>query len=262
MAKKAFIISLVLLLWMPLFRIVDAKDADEVLTVYYFHRPPYYINQDDGDATGLLVEITRMILDHAGIPYAFVDFPPKRILKNIAQTEYSCSVGWFKNAERETFARFSDPIYQDLPMGVVLRPSSLSLLVEKPALSALLQSGLMLGVVDGFSYGAQIDEAIVQLKPSIYAISCETENLLKMIQSKRIDYAFMAPEELGYVFEKNPLMKSDLQFIEIADQREGNFRYLMFSRGVGPEVIERVNKSIATVKQMDKYADLINIDIQ
>jgi polar amino acid transport system substrate-binding protein len=261
MAKKALIIGLALILWMPFDHIVDAEDTDKVLTVYYFHRSPYYITQDDGNATGFLVEITRMILDHADISYVFVDFPPKRILKNIKRTEYSCSIGWFKNVERETFARFSDPIYQDMPTGIVLRHSSLSLLGKKPALRELMQSGLMLGVVDGFSYGARIDEAIAQLKPSIYAISGESENLLKMIQSERIDYAFMVPEEFRYMLKRDPLITSDLRLIEIADEIEGNNRFLMFSSGVGPEIIERVNESIKIVKQTDKYADLITLEV-
>lgn len=202
-----------------------------------------------------------MILDTAGIPFAFVEIPPKRILKNIEQIEYSCSVGWFKTAERETFARFSDPIYKDMPTGIVLRRSSLSMFSEKPTLTEILESSLMLGVVDGFSYGSKVDEAIFRLKPSIYAISNEAENLLKMIQSERIDYAFMAPEEANYILQKDLVMKSDLQVIEMANEIEGNFRYLIFSRGVGPEIVDRVNESIRIVEKTKKYRDLVTIDV-
>ena len=30
-----------------------------------------------------------------------------------------CAVGWFKNSEREAFAKFSKPIYQDEPQVVL-----------------------------------------------------------------------------------------------------------------------------------------------
>lgn len=257
MVKKVFIIICFILLSVAVKGKARAGEENKVLKVYYFHRPPYYIKLDDGKETGFLVEITKLVLDTARIPHVFVETPPKRILKFIEQTEYSCSVGWFKTRERESVSLFSDPIYQDMPTGIVLRRSSS--FAEKPTLNQVLESPLMLGVVQGFSYGADIDDAILRLNPSKFSISGEDENLLKMIQYKRIDYAFMAPEEANYLLHQNPFIKSELQLIKIADAPEGNFRYLMFSKGVGSAVVERVNESIRKVKNTKKYKDLISV---
>ena len=258
MVKRALIIICFVLLSVTAKGKVIAGEENKVLKVYYFHRPPYYVRLDDGKATGFLVEITKMILDTAGISHVFVETPPKRILKFIEHAEYSCSVGWFKTRERESVALFSDPIYQDMPAEIVSRRSS-SLFTEKPTLNQVLESPLTLGVVKGFSYGSDVDDAILRLNPSIFSISGEAESLLKMIQYKRIDYAFMAPEESNYILQQNPLMRSELQLIKIADVTQGNFRYLMFSKGVGSAVVERVNESIRKVKNTEKYRDLISV---
>lgn len=261
MIRQAVIIIILVFLSVPLNRSVGSVETKQVLKVYYFHRPPYYMKLNDGNASGFLVEITRMIFNAAEIPFVFVDIPPKRILKNIAQVEYSCAVGWFKTAERETFARFSDPIYQDMPVKIILRRSSSSMFSEKPALTEILGSGLMLGVIDGFSYGSVVDEAIFRLKPSMYAISNEAEKLVKMIQSERIDYAFMTPEEANYILQKDSAMKAELLIMEMADELIGNSRYLIFSTGVEPEIVDRVNKSIKIVKKTKKYSDLIKFEV-
>lgn len=235
-----------------------AETAAPVLTVYYFHRPPYYIKQGDRAPGGFLVDVTRIVLDQAGISYQLIELPPKRILQKIEQNEYCCSIGWFKNPEREKFALFSDIIYQNRPTVIVVRQGAASGFSEKPALKQLMESHLVLGVIEGFSYGPKIDAAISLFKPKIYGISGDSENLLKMICNQHLDYAFMAPEEAAYIVGKDSLLKPVLQIIEIDEEPMGNERYLMFSKMAGSEIVDRVNAAIQIVKSSDRYAETVS----
>lgn len=70
------------LLLTAIFCILPALARGDGLTVAYFEHPPYCY-AEKGQATGVLVELTRDILKEAGIPATFVTMPPNRILENI-----------------------------------------------------------------------------------------------------------------------------------------------------------------------------------
>lgn len=240
-------------------RIVNrAADRQQAITVYYIHRPPYYINTGNITPSGFIINIGIMIFKQAGLSCQFVELPPKRILQEIRQQEYACSIGWFKNPERMVFAAFSQPIYQNQPTIMVMRQGYEYGLPAKPTLQQVMESPLVLGVINGFSYGSKIDDAISRFKPSIYGISGDSENLLKMISMNRLDYVFMAPEEANFFISRDFLLKSGLQIVAIADEPEGNYRYIMFSKGVPRQIIDRIDAAIEVIHQSDQYAELIS----
>lgn len=259
MKKMILMVLLAVLIWLPAFSTICAESSGKPLLIFYFHRPPYYVERTEGEPTGFLVEITRMVFRKADIPYKFLKMPPKRILLRIRQKEYSCSVGWFRNAERELFASFSSPIYRNKPLCIVMRKSQVAGFPSRPTLQRIFESGLTLGVIDSFSYGAWVDDKIAKLSPRLYKFSGNQSNVLNMIMKSRLDYMLMAPEESHYIFNNNQEVRDKLKCIRIADAPEGNLRYLMFSRGVDQRIIERLNAAIEEVIQSDSYKNLIDL---
>ncbi len=238
-----------------LFNISDSY-AEQPLTIYYFPRPPLYITEADGKAGGFLIEIVKNIMKEAGVPHLFKEIPTKRILMNIQQEEYSCGIGWFKNPEREKFAIFSVPIYIDGPIVAIFNKEKAGAINQPLSLEQLFKSKLVLGVIEGFSYGSWVDEAITKFKPQLSVVNGEQIQLIKMILFNRHDYSLMGIEEATWILANDPEFKAELTIVGITDAPPGNIRYLMYSKGVDQKTIQRIDQAISAFVRTETYKRL------
>ena len=231
--------------------------AKESMTVYYFHRPPYYVKDATGQAGGFLVEATRLVLDEAKIPFHFEQMPPKRILNRLREPSPACSPGWFKTPERERFARFSQPIYRNRPLCIIINRQLAMRFDEGSEMTRILSSGLTLGVVDGFSYGRWADAHIADLGPKIYRLAGNQGSLLEMVLRNRVNYMFIASEEAAYIFAHDDRAAAMGRIVPIADAPEGNPRHIMFSPGVDEQTVSRIDVAIEKVRVSAPYARML-----
>lgn len=222
--------------------------AEEPVTVYYMERPPYYVTKD-GQATGLLNDIARSVFEDAGLAHQFAVLPPKRILEEIARPDTrACSVGWFRSPEREAYARFSRPIYRNRPMVPLVRSDMAASLRGRSLRDILADQDLVLGVLDGFSYGTELDGLIDSLAPERYRFAGTQKQLVRMLAAGRIDYILLSPEEVAHLLADAGIDDGQLVQVEAAHALAGNVRHLMCSRGVGDDVMRRLDASIARLQ--------------
>jgi len=233
-----------------------ALSAADVITVYYFHRPPYYTTLDDGDVSGFLMGITILFLDEADISYQFEECAVKRILVNVETEKQTCSVGWFKNEEREKKYKFTEPIYQNKPIIAIVNKAKRNLLSGSPDIVQILNSELKLIVIDGFSYGDYIDSNIREYDPEITKAMESPQNIIKMIAFGRADYTFLAPEEAGWIINSDEYLTENLDIVKIEGAPEGNFRYLLFNNDTDPSLIEKIDEAIRKISKTEVYRDL------
>lgn len=223
------------------------------MTVYYNDRPPLY---EVATQSGFLVEITKMILRQADIPFRLVELPSNRIQETIrAGNEYAMGIGWFKNPERESWARFSKAIYRDKPQVVLVNAERSPALGSTIELSKLLSSGLVLGKKDGYSFGLAIDQAVASAKVPTVSLTVEIPQLVRMIALGRIDYTILGLEEANYIL-KNEAGLGKVRIVTLADPPEGNLRYLMISKAVEESTIARIDEAIDKVLATKAYRDL------
>lgn len=234
---------------------VPAAFAQE-LQVYYFPRPPLYIKAASGTPTGFLIETARLILDEAKVPYRIVEMPSARVEPSLRNRDYAVGLGWFKNPAREEWANFSDPIYQDLPSVAVVNKSKVASLGTQVTMTNLMKSGLTLGMIDGFSYGAFADAAIARDAPRTEKIVGEQATLIAMVARGRADYLIIGLEEAGFLMETDPASAASLTIVRINDWPAGNFRHFMFSKSVEKATLDRINAAIAKVRAGDAYKRL------
>lgn len=219
--------------------------ASYKLTVLYFKRPPYYDTRD-GAASGILVDLTREIMADADIEPIFSEVPPQRILYYLQNPEKKvCSIGWFKTTQREAFAKFSKPIYQNKPL-VILTVEQYQHKIENhiEIKDVLFDQTLVMARIDSFSYGAVIDEWINNYAPQVHVISSDQQMLPRLIATGRASYMLVAPEEIHTMLVQANLDPVDFVSISKPDIPKGNKRYLIFSRGIEDAVIEKINASI------------------
>jgi polar amino acid transport system substrate-binding protein len=241
--------ALVIIVWLVLVSIEGyAGEQERPLTVMYFHRPPYYATVN-GQAQGFLVELAERIIRHAGFSPQFIEIPPQRILYYLKESEKKwCSIGWFKTKEREEFAKFSKPIYQNRSLVVLTTKAKKERIEKHPGLKDLFfDQSLVLTKIDSFSYGTVIDQWINNYAPRIHDISSNQRILPKLIIADRADYMLTAPEEIHTLLVQAGVNPEDFVSISKPDIPKGNKRYIIYHRGVSDAVIDKINSSITAL---------------
>ena len=244
---KLIIIAITLLLILP------AKSNSAPLTVSYFERPPYYFSNRD-QAAGFLIDLSKKIFADAGLEVVFISLPPARIIKTIKENRSPlASIGWFKKPEREQFAKFSQPIYQNRPI-VLLTSNKLKkkFLPHQELTQIFMDDSLIMGKIGSFSYGPFVDDLLLRLNPQGQIIAKQQANLIKLIAKGRISYMLVAPEEISTLIGSADLKPADFYTHSLSDVPDGNMRYLIFSRLVEDEVIDQINRSI------EKFCSTLN----
>lgn len=234
-----------------------AEESGRELKVYHFERMPFF-GSADGEAVGILIDISRMVFNKAKINYTFISIPVKRLFESLKRTEYACTIGALKTKEREMLYNYSDDfIYQDLPFGIIVKNKNP--FQVNPEIKQVLESNLELGLIDGYTYGNWIDKNIIKYKPKIQRINIgdNTERMYKMIIGGRFDYMFAVEEEAKYVIRNKLGLVNNLSFVKVLDAPDGNKRYILCSKGVDGETIWKINNSLKQIKSSVDYKNLI-----
>lgn len=221
-----------------------APSAHAQVVLLYNERPPYLVTQD-GALTGLTGSAAVAAFKAANIPFTTQLVPSIRQLVRIRNnTGADCAVGWFKTEERMSYAKFTKPIYQDHPQ-IALTAAGAGKLTDAESLeSALSNQDISLLVKQGYSYGTTIDELIAKLHPKLIAVSGENTQMLRMIRAGRADYMFAAPEEADGLITASGINPAEIRKVSFSDAPHGEYRYILCSRNVSDEVIERLNRVI------------------
>ena len=220
--------------------------AQSPIQLYYFDRAPYAVTDNQGEVSGLCATPAANAFKQAGIPFQWKKMPFKRQLVTIKHNKkMACGVGWFKNPEREEFARFTDEIYQDKPAITISKKGNQALAQHSDLKALLSNKKVKLLVKDGFSYGAYIDGLIKNYDPEVVVVATSTNiQMLQMILAGRADYYFTSEEEAEYIIMNAGYEVSQFQLQHYSDMPAGNRRYITCSQQVTPEIIDLLNRAL------------------
>jgi len=242
--KKCFAILVACIPALILSSPPSLADCDTV-TVHYHVRVPYVEATPIGLA-GLTGTPAALAFEKAAIAFQWKQTPSKRQLLTIRRnTGCDCSIGWFKNPERQKFAKFTHHIYQDEPQIALARADDSRLYAGMTVDTALANRQLKLEVKDGYSYGVFLDAKIARHRPKLSRTTGANVRMLKKIHQRRADYMFIAPEEAASLIQLSGFPAADFKFVRFADMSEGEKRYILCSRKVGDDIIEKLNAAIA-----------------
>jgi uncharacterized protein (TIGR02285 family) len=220
--------------------------AESPIQLYYYDRAPYAVTDTQGEVSGLCAAPAASAFKQAGIPFQWKKMPFKRQLVTIKHNKKkACGIGWFKNTERESFARFTDSIYQDKPAVTISKKGNKALDQHRDLKSLFVDKKIKLLVKDGFSYGTYIDELINSYDPKIVSVVNSTNvEMLQMILSGRADYFFISEEEAEHIIAAAGYEMSQFQLQHFDDMPAGNRRYIACSQQVSPEIIDLLNSAL------------------
>ncbi len=219
--------------------------ADVPLTVAWREKPPYYYFDQNKVAKGFMLERAKQIFAAAGVPAVFENEPQKRIWTNFSHGKRNyCSISWYRLPEREAVAQFSVPVHADQPHAVLAVPAVAARIRSHPNLKSLLaDKSLTLAVVDGVSYGPELDALIAGSENRIMRRTVETSAMFRMVAYGRADFLFVDREDWNYLRLKYPELQT-LVLIDFADMPPGLKRHIVCSRDVPADTMERLNRAI------------------
>lgn len=237
--KGLFLLVLGVLLHMP----VSARC--EMQSFAYPNRQPYNYT-DNGKPSGLLVELADKILKDAGLEFQFSEMPSNRILLEMQQPESQiCTFGWFKTPERETFAVFSAPFYQDTPLIALILKKNAGLFEGKHRLQDLIaDQTLTMGLIRGWSYGSYVDDLLKTQNVRVMDIPARPQQMY-MLLTGRFLYTLLRESEIDEAIALADKDQKDFVAIPLSDlSNDRGKRYFLCGKGVRPEVIDKINASI------------------
>ncbi len=220
--------------------------AEDSLIIAYEERVPYVEKYSDS-IKGLVATPIIKALQYSKIKYELKEKPSKRHLYEIeANINKMCAVGWFKNTQREKFAKFTLPLYQDMPLGIISRKENENILKNIPIDKLLKNRNLSLLSKASYSYGSFLDEKIKNFKTIKKEVYTNNKKMLSMIVAKRADYLFISEEEAKILLNNKAM--NDLKFFSVKNIPKGNKRYLICSKNVSDETIKLINEYIKPLK--------------
>lgn len=222
-----------------------AAAGDQTITVTWLDKAPYHFVENE-ENKGFLLSRVQEIFAAAKIPARFVMEPQKRIWSNFSRgTPNYCSFSWYRLAEREPLAQFTAPIYTDPPQSVLITPGAAARVKAHPTLAAALADPqLTLGVIDGVSYGPELDAMIVRNAAQVTRRTVNTATLARMLALGRVSFIIVDRYDWDY-FRQHDKLLQDVVRHDFPDIPGGLKRHIACSRDVAPEVIERLNQAIA-----------------
>lgn len=224
------------------------------LTVAWRDKAPYHY-MENGVAQGFLLDRARRIFDVAGIPARFVEEPAKRIWANFAggATAY-CSIGWYKLPEREAVAQYSEPFHTDPPHTILVAPGALQQVRAHRTLASLLtDTSLILGVVDGVSYGPELDNMIKNTRNQVERKTVSPALMTRSVAANRVSFMFIDRDDYEYLRERDDGMRGAVQ-VDFPDLPPGLNRYIVCSKDVPRETMAALNKAIEKVREEKRVA--------
>ncbi len=220
---------------------VGAVHGEEPLKILYNERQPYMAARGQ-EVTGLTADAAVYALRKAGVPYQWVEIPSARQLFMLQENkEPLAALGWYRNPERERFAKFSNHLYRDRQIAVLARVDNAKVAAAASVADLLGDRRITLLAKAGYSYGRFLDEWIAKLEPKVMRVTVENLSMIRMIGARRADYMFIAPEEAEATLAQSGVPPRDLRLITLPDMPPGEYRYLMFSQRVDDETIRRIS---------------------
>lgn len=194
---------------------------------------------------GLTGEPATIAFEKSAIPFEWKQTPSKRQIYLLQQNgDRDCLVGWFKNMEREKFAKYTLPVYWDKPQIALVRADNDNIPVVSTVSDVFSNPKLNLLVKDGYSYGDFLDGKIKEYNPVRTVTTVENREMLKMVYARHADYFLIAPEEAAGLIITSEFDLQDFKFVQFRDIPYGEKRYILCSMQVEDSIIERLNAAI------------------
>ncbi|MCL2790680.1 MAG: TIGR02285 family protein [Desulfobulbus sp.] len=186
-----------------------------------------------------------------------------RQLYRLKQGEKVCSIGLFRNPEREEFIYFSLPSFLTLPAVIIIKKESQARFGNKTTVrlaDILNDKSMMIGLSKDRSYGIDTDAILSKYYGGGNILELTgpelSLNLFKMLMKGRLDGVIALPDEALYLAEQMGI-RAQLATLAIEENQTGHDSWLS-SVGCaktpwGKAVIDKINAILIKQRPTERY---------
>ncbi len=216
--------------------------ADPLLINVDEAHPPYMYNAD-GKAEGFYSALVQAAFQQMGVPVELAPKPWARAIHEMDQG-LSGTAGIYKNSERLKRYDYSEPLLTERLVVYSMRSNYL------PFTKVEDLKGKRVGVMRGWSYGDEFDNARSAGLFKVEDVSTDEQNFLKL-STHRIDVMVAIPESVSPLLTRFPsVVAAPTPLLEAP-------AYLAFSKAAGQTVLlQRFNQAL---KEMRKSGEFLRI---
>ena len=113
------------LLSLLLIAVSGFTSADQSIELFAVDYPPYMMIDDQGNISGIDVDVTVAAFSAVGVPVTISTAPWKRVLKNIQHGRIAAALSCSKRPDRESFITYSDPVSEANQVMIINRNTRL-----------------------------------------------------------------------------------------------------------------------------------------
>lgn len=218
--------------------IYSSTFALEIL--YEFEEP--YVYKKDGMITGYTLSPVLKALKATDLTYSFKEKTFEEQLSIIrANKKEVCAIGWKKRIVYEKFTKYTKPIYQDKPYGIITQ-KSYKIEQNTDIADIIKDRTYRVLVKKDFPYPKELTNVLNQL-PKKIVNTPKDYNIVTLIAKKKGDFAFI-PYEEAMVFLETHKYRSRIKFVELSGIEDGKKKYLACSLKVSDQTIQKINNQI------------------
>jgi uncharacterized protein (TIGR02285 family) len=219
-------------------------EAQATIQLLYYDRPPFHTTQGNS-VVGLVAAPTEAVFRKAGIPFVWKRMPVNRILDMLKGSDGPyVSPGWYKTPERETYALFTLPIYNEKPL-IGLARAGFSVPKGIKAKDLLARPETRLLVKEHFSQGAYLNNLIAQMPlRQIQTVAIEVPLMVQMIKANRADLIITTQEEVEFHVAQAGASMADFKVLHFPDVPAVEKRYILLSQQAPGDLLKRLNEAI------------------
>lgn len=223
---------------------LDQTKAPEGTIIFAIEdRSPFSFMDEIGNGKGLLPEAAKKRALSANVPYKFELLPFNRHVAMIQDNKVKiCSVGRFKNPEREKMGLFNaKPIYKDKGFVFVFNaknPITKNKTVKASELKAIFANEtLRLYTKQNYSYGKNLDDLLKNSKNRRNDSVKEHSEVFRNLEQGFADFTLSTVEEFDdLASDQKKLLRS--AFIK---DIPGEARYFFCSKLVGEDTLKKLD---------------------
>lgn len=228
--------------------LVQSALADAPILLLYSERPPFMHRRPDGSLGGSAATPAIQAFTRAAIPFELREASPARRLLDIKENKRRvCSLGFYKTAERESYARFSKPVSQDSKM-IGLANTKLNMATGVSADALLQREDVSVLIKESIVYGPYLESLFNRMKARRVSTTAEFAQLFELVKRERAQLIFMPEEEVQFYLNQAGYSMADFKLIQFADMPAGEHRYVMCSMQVDEATLNQLNKAIDSSK--------------
>ena len=228
--------------------------AEAPITLLYYERKPFHYTTETGAVTGLLATQTEEAFRKAGLSFVWKRVPVNRVLETLKNGGGRCAApGWYKTAERATYATLSAPIYVDKPL-VGLARAGCKVPKGIKAADLFTRREIRLLVRENFSQGAYLDALIAHMPPGqVQTVAVEVPLMVQMLKANRADLILTTQEEVPIQVAQSGSTMQDFEVLHFPDVPAVEKRYILLSHQVPADQVRRLDEAIRTTVTLARH---------